>query len=54
MGMKDSKIILRHIVPNVLPALIAVAFLQWVSSLLPKRRFQFWVLAYPTVRVGEA
>jgi peptide/nickel transport system permease protein len=27
MGMKDSKIILRHIVPNVLPALIAVAFL---------------------------
>jgi len=27
MGMKDLKIILRHIVPNVLPALIAVAFL---------------------------
>ena len=27
MGMRDRKIILRHIVPNVLPALIAVGFL---------------------------
>jgi len=27
MGMRDSKIITKHIVPNVLPALIAVAFL---------------------------
>ena len=27
MGMRDRKIILKHIVPNVLPALIAVGFL---------------------------
>lgn len=27
MGMKDSKIVFKHIVPNVLPAIYAVAFL---------------------------
>ena len=27
MGMKDSQIIMKHIVPNVLPAIYAVAFL---------------------------
>ena len=27
MGMKDTKIVFKHVVPNVLPAIYAVAFL---------------------------